>query len=104
VPWLREKLPRLKAIAADQGRPVPAFAPRILLRLTGSPVTGPDRPAGEGTIEQVAGDLEELRLLGAETVVLDPFAGDPEETRRPEAAWEMLAAVAAAWAGRNERH
>ncbi|RVX41713.1 luciferase-like monooxygenase [Nonomuraea polychroma] len=104
VPWLRERLPRLKAIAADQRRPVPAFAPRILLRLTGSPVTGPDRPAGEGTIEQVTGDLEELRLLGAETVVLDPFAGDPEETRRPEAAWEMLASVAAAWAGRSERH
>ncbi|TMR07213.1 LLM class flavin-dependent oxidoreductase [Nonomuraea turkmeniaca] len=95
IPWLRETLPRLKAIADDHGRPVPAFAPRILLRLTASPVTGPDRRAGEGTIEQVAGDLDQLRLLGAETVVLDPFVGDPEETRRPEAAWQMLATVAA---------
>ncbi|TMR90819.1 LLM class flavin-dependent oxidoreductase [Nonomuraea basaltis] len=95
VPWLRETLPRLKALATEQGRPVPAFAPRILLRLTGSPVTSADRRAGEGTIEQVVDDLEQLRLLGAETVVLDPFAGAPEETLHPEAAWQMLATVAA---------
>lgn len=95
LPWLRESLPRLAAIAGEQGRPVPAFAPRILLRLTDAPVTGADRRAGEGTIEQVADDLEQLRGLGAETVVLDPFVGDPDETLRPEAAWQMLATVAA---------
>ncbi|WP_188197420.1 LLM class flavin-dependent oxidoreductase [Nonomuraea sp. SYSU D8015] len=95
LPWLREALPRLEAIAAGQGRPLPVFAPRILLRLTDAPVTGPERRAGEGTIEQVADDLEELRRLGAETVVLDPFIGDPDETLRPEAAWQMLATVAA---------
>ncbi|MEO3806264.1 LLM class flavin-dependent oxidoreductase [Nonomuraea sp. B1E8] len=93
--YLRETWPRLEDLAAEQGRPAPDLAPRILLRVTASPVTGPDRLAGEGTIEQIADDLEQLRLLGAETVVLDPFSGDPDETLHPEAAWEMIAAVAA---------
>ncbi|MEV4577684.1 LLM class flavin-dependent oxidoreductase [Nonomuraea jabiensis] len=93
LPWLREHWSRLKEIAAEEGRPVPALAPRILLRITGAPPA--ERRAGEGTIEQVMADLEELRALGAETVVLDPFHADPDETRHPEAAWEMLAAVAA---------
>ncbi|GHF25313.1 F420-dependent oxidoreductase [Amycolatopsis deserti] len=92
--WFRESLGRLKAIADDAGRPVPGLAPRIVLRLTDEPVTG-DRRAGEGTIEQVVADLAELRALGAETVVLDPFDGDPEETLRPQAAWQALATVRA---------
>ncbi|MEO3791690.1 LLM class flavin-dependent oxidoreductase [Nonomuraea sp. B10E15] len=95
MPYLRKTWPRLKDLAAEQGRPAPGLAPRILLRVTASPVTGPERLAGEGTIEQIADDLEQLRLLGAETVVLDPFSGDPDETLHPEAAWEMIAAVAA---------
>ncbi|WP_101784704.1 LLM class flavin-dependent oxidoreductase [Nonomuraea indica] len=95
LPWLREAAGRMKAVAAEEGRPVPGFAPRVVLRLTSSPVTGPGRLAGEGTIDQVAADLEELALLGAGTVVLDPFGGDPRETLRPQAAWRDLAAVAA---------
>ncbi|MEU9872446.1 LLM class flavin-dependent oxidoreductase [Actinomadura sp. NPDC048021] len=95
LPWLRGALERLKAVADEQGRPVPALEPRIALRVTSSPVTGPDRLAGEGTVEQVAGDLEQLRLLGSGTVLLDPFNGDPDETRRPGDAWRDLAAVAA---------
>jgi hypothetical protein len=84
----------MKAIAAELGRPQPALVPRIALRLTSSPVTGDDRLAGHGTIAQIAGDLEQLRSLGAGTVVLDPFNGDPEETAHPEAAWRALATVA----------
>jgi hypothetical protein len=41
-----------------------------------------------------AGDLNQLRLLCADTVVLDPFNGDPAETTRPEATWRALATVA----------
>ncbi|QRP49028.1 LLM class flavin-dependent oxidoreductase [Amycolatopsis sp. FDAARGOS 1241] len=93
--WLRETLPKLREHAGAAGKPAPAFAPRILLRITGEPPA--DRRMGEGTVEQVAGDLAELRSLGAEDVVLDPFSGDPEETRRPSAAWRALAAVADAW-------
>ncbi|MDI5980030.1 TIGR03619 family F420-dependent LLM class oxidoreductase [Amycolatopsis magusensis] len=97
IPWLRDGLVRLGEAAAVEGRPAPAFAPRIILRLTDAPIEGPERLAGEGTIEQIVGDLEELRRLGAETVVLDPFGGDPEETRHPQTAWHALAAVADNW-------
>ncbi|MGB3443338.1 MAG: LLM class flavin-dependent oxidoreductase [Actinophytocola sp.] len=87
----RESLARLKKIAADEDRPVPALTPRILLRLTDEHVA--DRRLGEGTLDQVLGDLDLLRADGAQAVVLDPFAGDPEETLHPEAAWRMLATV-----------
>ncbi|WP_410670726.1 LLM class flavin-dependent oxidoreductase [Amycolatopsis sp. cmx-4-68] len=91
----REGLARLEELAGD--RPVPAFAPRILLRVTGAPVTEAGRRAGEGTLDQVLDDLDRLRALGADTVVLDPFDADPAETLHPEAAWRDLAAVAASW-------
>ncbi|WIX85142.1 LLM class flavin-dependent oxidoreductase [Amycolatopsis sp. DG1A-15b] len=91
----RETLGRLEKLAGD--RPLPAFAPRILLRVTAAPVSGPDRRAGEGTLDQVLEDLGQLRAMGADTVVLDPFDSDPAETLRPEVAWRDLAAVAASW-------
>ena len=95
MPWLREAVDRMTALAGEQRRPVPGLVPRIALRLAEAPVTGPGRLAGEGTIDQVLDDLAQLRLLGADTVVLDPFGGDPDETRHPEAAWQALATVRA---------
>ena len=95
--WLTGALERMKAIAAELQRPQPALMPRIALHLTPAPVNGADRLAGHGTIAQVAGDLEQLRSLGAGTVVLDPFNGDPEETSHPEVAWQALASVAERW-------
>ncbi|MEU7586168.1 TIGR03619 family F420-dependent LLM class oxidoreductase [Micromonospora sp. NPDC049230] len=86
---------RLTTIADDLGLPVPALMPRIALQETRDPVTGPDRLAGVGTIEQITADLDQIRLLGAETVVLDPFNGDLTEIHQPERAWQTLAAVAA---------
>jgi alkanesulfonate monooxygenase SsuD/methylene tetrahydromethanopterin reductase-like flavin-dependent oxidoreductase (luciferase family) len=91
LPWLRDAAQRLKTVAVELGRPAPALAPRIVLRLTGTPVTGPQRRAGEGTIGQIVEDLEELRALGADTVVLDPFDGDPAETLHPATAWTRTA-------------
>ena len=85
----------MAALADEQRRPAPGLAPRIALRLAESPITDPGRLAGEGTIDQVLDDLAQLRLLGAGTVVLDPFNGDPGETHRPEAAWQALATVSA---------
>jgi alkanesulfonate monooxygenase SsuD/methylene tetrahydromethanopterin reductase-like flavin-dependent oxidoreductase (luciferase family) len=96
--WLASAVDRLKTAAADQQRPRPALMPRIALQLTASPVTGEDRLAGHGTIGQITDDLERLHLLGAGTVVLDPFNGDPPETARPQEAWHALAAVADRWA------
>ena len=95
MPWLREAVDRMTAFADEQRRPVPGLVPRIALRLAGSPVTGPGRLAGEGTIDQVHDDLAELSLLGAGTVVLDPFNGHPGETLHPEVAWQALATVSA---------
>ena len=92
---LRLSLARMGEILA--GHALPGFAPRISLRLTGTPVDDPQRPAGVGTVEQILDDLERLRLLGASTVVLDPYQGDPEETLRPHAAWRALAEVADRW-------
>lgn len=92
--WLADATKRLAAVAAGLDAAVPAVVPRIALRLTGNPVTDPGRLAGEGSIEQILDDLRQVHRLGAETVVLDPFNGDPDETRRPEVAWHALAAVA----------
>ena len=96
--WMAEAASRLTACAADQGRPAPALMPRIALRLTEAPVTAPvsggDRLAGHGTIDQIMADLGQLRSLGADTVVLDPFNGDHRETTQPERAWRTLATVA----------
>ncbi|MGW6060425.1 LLM class flavin-dependent oxidoreductase [Streptomyces sp. NPDC055189] len=95
MPWFREALVRLSGISGQLGMPVPDLAPRIRLKLTEKPVDHPDRRAGEGTIEQFLEDIEELRLAGADTVLLDPYHGDPDETLRPEPAWQALATVAA---------
>ncbi len=86
---------RMTSVAEEEQRPVPEFVPRIALRLTDSPVIDTGRLAGEGTIEQIVDDLGQLSVLGAETVVLDPFNGDPDETNHPEQAWQALATVAA---------
>jgi alkanesulfonate monooxygenase SsuD/methylene tetrahydromethanopterin reductase-like flavin-dependent oxidoreductase (luciferase family) len=92
---LRLPLERMRAVLAENA--LPGFAPRIALRLTDAPVEEAERPAGVGDLGQIVGDLRELRELGARTVVLDPYHGDPEETRRPEAAWRTLTAVTDEW-------
>jgi alkanesulfonate monooxygenase SsuD/methylene tetrahydromethanopterin reductase-like flavin-dependent oxidoreductase (luciferase family) len=96
--WMAEAASRLTACAAEQVRPAPALMPRIALRLTDAPVTasipGADRLAGHGTIDQIMADLGQLRSLGADTVVLDPFNGDHRETTQPGRAWRTLATVA----------
>src|SRR5262249_28834707 len=95
MPWLREAVDRITVFADEHQRPVPGLVPRIALRLTEKPVTARGRLAGEGTIDQIVDDLAQLHLLGADTIVLDPFHGDPDETRHPEAAWHALATVSA---------
>jgi alkanesulfonate monooxygenase SsuD/methylene tetrahydromethanopterin reductase-like flavin-dependent oxidoreductase (luciferase family) len=92
---LRVTLPFLRAAVTNHS--LPALAPRIALRLTGSPVGDADRLLGTGSLDQIIDDLGELRRLGADTVVLDPYHGDPEETRRPDVAWRALTAVATHW-------
>ena len=73
---------------------MPALAPRIVLRLTDAPMAGPDRRAGEGTLEQVLDDIDRLEKAGAESLVLDPFDGDTS-TAATEEALRALHLVAA---------
>jgi alkanesulfonate monooxygenase SsuD/methylene tetrahydromethanopterin reductase-like flavin-dependent oxidoreductase (luciferase family) len=90
---LHVTLPSLRETLA--GHSLPALAPRIRLRLTDAPIQAPGRPAGTGSLEQILNDLDQLAQLGAVTAVLDPYHGDPEETRRPDVAWRALTAVSA---------
>ena len=85
LPWLRT------ALAAH---PVPALTPRIALRLTGQPVDDPGRLAGVGTLDQVLDDLDQIERLGAEAVILDPYHGNPDDTRHPQQAWQALTVLA----------
>ncbi|WTO34590.1 LLM class flavin-dependent oxidoreductase [Streptomyces achromogenes] len=93
--WFREALPRIREITAELDRPALELAPRIYLQLTENPIDDPDRRAGTGTLEQVLEDIEELRRAGSETVLVDPYLGDPNETLHPEEAWQALATLAA---------
>ena len=92
---LRLSLSRMRSVLTDHE--LPGFSPRIALRITDTLVEDAERPAGVGTLEQILDDLDQLRLLGADTVVLDAYHGDPEETRRPQAAWDALTTVATLW-------
>lgn len=93
--WLADAAGRLKATADELGRPAPALMPRIKLRETRTAVTASDRLAGVGTLDQILADIDRIGVLGAGTVVLDPFNDDLSEIGRPARAWQTLAAVAA---------
>lgn len=95
IDWLRDEgLPKLKAIAEQEGLPVPALCPRIKLHFTETSAPEDERVAGEGTLDQIRGDMEALQSLGAEYVLLDTYLDDPDATRHHEPAWSMLTTMA----------
>ena len=95
IDWTRETgLPRLRQIAEELERPVPALSPRIRLRITESPLPDDRRIAGEGTLDQVRRDLDALESMGAEYVLFDTYCDDIEATRNHETAWRMLSLMA----------
>jgi hypothetical protein len=95
IDWLRETgLPRLKEIAAKEGRPVPALCPRIKFHLSEGPLPEAERAAGQGSLEQVRADLRALEAMGAPYVLLDTYNDDPEATRSHEPAWRLLKTAA----------
>ena len=96
LPWLRDTgLPRLRAIAEKEGRPLPALCPRIRLRITdgadgGRPAhrrRGQSRPGARGSRRRSP-------ALGASHVLLDTYTDDVEATRHHETAWRMLTLLA----------
>ena len=91
--WIKEALPRLKTIADREGRPVPAFCPRITVQLTDSDLPDGERVVGSGSLAQIRRDLDELRTLGAQYVVFDTYAGNPETTSDPSRDQSMLSRI-----------
>jgi probable F420-dependent oxidoreductase len=92
--WFRNTgIPRLKEIAEAEEKPMPALCPRIRLNITKSP-QGDDRIAGEGTLDQIRRDFDELQSLGVEYVLLDTYRDDVEATRNHEESWAMLTTMA----------
>ncbi|MCH8207306.1 MAG: TIGR03619 family F420-dependent LLM class oxidoreductase [Chloroflexi bacterium] len=97
VSWLKLRaLPLIGSVAEAEGKPVPALCPRIWARLTDSPLPEEERVAGEGTLDQVRGDLEALEALGAEYVLLDTKRNSPTalSPRHHEEAWRTLTVLA----------
>jgi probable F420-dependent oxidoreductase len=95
--WLRDTgLPALRAVAADAGRSVPTFAPRMRVKVTANDRPDADRRSGEGSLAQVVADFRTLVELGAEYIVLDTNPDHPSEEAPLEDDWRDLAAVAAA--------
>jgi probable F420-dependent oxidoreductase len=88
------ELPRLQAMAEQEGRSLPALCPRIRLRLTASPMPDDQRCMGEGTLDQVHADMEALQAIGCSHVLLDTYYDDPDATRHHETAWRMLVTMA----------
>lgn len=87
-------LPKLREFADKEGKPVPAFCPRIRLRITDAAMPDDERLCGEGTVDQVRRDFAALEEFGARYVLLDTYADDVEATRRHDVAWRMFATVA----------
>ena len=92
---LREALPKLRKIADEAKRPIPALCPRMRLCLTEEPMPEATRLMGHGTLDQVRRDLASLMEMGAQYVLLDTsLIEDIDATSRHEAAWAMLATLA----------
>lgn len=93
--WFRDEgIPRLRALAEEEGKPAPALCPRIRLRLTDTRNQDDNRVMGEGSLDQVRRDMAALEELGCTHVLLDTYYDDVEATRHVETAWRMLAMMA----------
>ena len=89
-----EGAPRLREIADEEGKQIPAICPRILLRITDTDLSDDTRVAGEGSLDQIRRDLAGLEELGCSDVLLDTYTDDGTAARDPDYAWRMLTTVA----------
>lgn len=89
--WLRSVgITRLQAVAAEMGREPPAVAPRLNLRITDEPLPEHGRLAGNGSLSQVRGDLDELASLGVGHVVFDTYQYDhPRDDEARQRRWQL---------------
>jgi alkanesulfonate monooxygenase SsuD/methylene tetrahydromethanopterin reductase-like flavin-dependent oxidoreductase (luciferase family) len=87
-------IPTLHRLAAELGRAVPRFVPRIKLDVRPRPVTDPARLMGVGSLDQIRADLRTLADLGAEHVVFDWNPGDAAGTADHRRGWSQIAVLA----------
>jgi probable F420-dependent oxidoreductase len=93
--WLADTaLPTLRQLAHAADRPVPAFCPRLGVRITDRPLPNSQRPVGHGSLEQIHADLRAIDSLGANYILLDTYTGEPGQTKFPKKDWETLALIA----------
>lgn len=94
--FVSEMLPAFKRTADKLELPLPELCPRIRLRITDTARPDDERIAGEGTVEQIAGDLAVFEELGCTWVVLDTYHDYlVDELRDSQQAWDMFETVAA---------
>ena len=90
-----EMLPAFRQLAEKLELPMPELCPRIRLRITDQPRPDDERIAGEGTVEQIAGDLAVFEELGCTWVTLDTYHDYlVDELRDSQRAWDMFEVVA----------
>jgi probable F420-dependent oxidoreductase len=93
--FLREALPKLRKMADEARKPLPALCPRMRLCVTDEAVPEATRLMGHGTLDQIRRDLATLMEMGAQYVLLDTSViEDIQATADQEAAWAMLATLA----------
>lgn len=96
-------LPGLRRAAEAAQVPTPGFAPRLPLRVTESPLRQDGRLVGQGSLDQILADLEQLAELGATDVLFDTYPGSPAALRPIEADLAMLDPVLDALRSRFRR-
>jgi len=88
-------LPTFVEMAERLELPVPEVCPRIRLRVTDSLRPDAERLAGEGTVEQIRGDLAVFEELGCSWVLLDTYHDYlVDELVDSEWQWDMFEEIA----------
>jgi probable F420-dependent oxidoreductase len=94
VDWLEhEAIPMLSCAAQQDDTAVPTLAPRVRLEISESPLDGPTRLAGQGTLEQIRDDLLRLEDLSISHVLLDTYQG-PDPSYGADEGWHDVEQVA----------
>ena len=90
--WLRDSgMPRMRELAAEMDRPVPALRPRVPVQITDKPVVEDERVFGVGTVDQIHEDFKMLDELGAEHVLLDWYvSSDPTTISDDDRNWRAI--------------
>ena len=97
VDWLRDRsMPRLRQLSEENGRPTPDLCPRILCDIRDAPLPEDERIAGQGSLDQIRGDLETLQEMGAAYVLLDTKRETSvrDSPRHHDVAWRVLTTLA----------